>query len=54
MWKWESIFQVIESEAIQKPMLHPEGIMRGKGEALKPTNQTLPLDEFIPEDFMEA
>ena len=46
--RWTSIFQVIEAEEINKPMLSPEGISRVKGEALKPPDSTLTLDETIP------
>ena len=39
---------VIETEEINKPMLSPEVISRVKGEALKPPDSTLTLDETIP------
>ena len=42
---------MIEAEAINNPIMSTEGIIRAKGEALKPLNHTLTLVEPIPEDL---
>ena len=49
--RWVAIFQVIEAEAINNPILSPEGIRREKGEDQKPPHQPLPLVEIIPDNL---
>ena len=47
---WVKIFQVLEAEAHQTPMLSPEGIKRSKVEGIKAEKQPIPLIERPPKD----
>ena len=48
---WGNIFQVLEAEAQQTPIILPEGIMREKGESIKAKKQPIHLIETAPEDL---
>ena len=45
---WTDIFQVIEAEALQTPMISPEGMKTEKGESHKPIDRTLPPTQPDP------
>ena len=46
---WRKIFQVLEAEAQQNPMLLPEDIKRAKGEGVKAKKRFIPLIKVYPE-----
>ena len=50
--RWVKIFQVLEAEAQQTPMLSPEGIMREKVEGVKIEKRVVPLIKAAPEEFL--
>ena len=49
--KWAAVFQVIEAEASDNPLLSPEGMRRAKGVDKKPSHQPLPLVDPIPDNL---
>ena len=48
---WGKIFQVLDAEDQQTPMLSPEGIKIEKGEWVKAEKRVIPLIEAPPEDL---
>ena len=46
--KWEKIFQVLEEEAQQTPMMLSEGIRISKGGVIKMTKRTVNFTEPAP------